>query len=134
MQKIIRDPNCNDKKLRRSAISKGDNQGQKDGQKYDYFGRINKKFQTSNYNYDSNKNSENKTNLEEEKGNTEMCLGSESEADLIKKLFGIEDFDSSKNKDHSSSSKSCASIRTRRKYRQYMNRPGGFNRPLSPSK
>ncbi|KAK6590221.1 hypothetical protein RS030_172675 [Cryptosporidium xiaoi] len=133
MQKRIRDPYLDDKKLKRSSLPK-DTHPRNDNKKYDDFGRLNKKLYTSNYNCNTVENLENKKNFKEKKSDTEIHLSDESEADQIKKLFGIEDFDSSKNKDHSSSSRSYANIRSRRKYRQYMNRPGGFNRPLSPSK
>ncbi|OII73716.1 uncharacterized protein cubi_03514 [Cryptosporidium ubiquitum] len=59
-------------------------------------------------------------------------ISSLSESEIIKEMFGIEKFETSKNKNHSKSSLSCSNIKSRRKYRQYMNRPGGFNRPLSP--
>lgn len=51
---------------------------------------------------------------------------------LLQKLMGFEDFSSSKNKDHTSSSVYGVNKKTKRKFRQYMNRKGGFNRPLSP--
>ena len=52
------------------------------------------------------------------------------------KLLGssISSFDSSKGKPGDDASKmSGARIKSRRQYRQYMNRRGGFNRPLSKS-
>lgn len=47
-------------------------------------------------------------------------------------LFGFDSFRSSKGQEHTESDASLANKRTKRKYRQYMNRVGGFNRPLSP--
>lgn len=46
--------------------------------------------------------------------------------------MGFGAFDSSKGKDHTASDLSGVNKKTKRKYRQYMNRKGGFNRPLSP--
>ncbi|KAH0480226.1 MAG: hypothetical protein KVP17_000904 [Porospora cf. gigantea B] len=47
-------------------------------------------------------------------------------------VMGFEDFDTTKNKDHSASDLSGVNRKSKRKYRQFMNRQGGFNRPLSP--
>lgn len=55
-----------------------------------------------------------------------------TEEQLMSKLMGVTDFDSTKGKDHSTSDLSGANKKTKRRYRQYMNRRGGFNRPLSP--
>lgn len=51
--------------------------------------------------------------------------------DMIQ-LMGFSGFDTSKGKAHSDGSVKAhaASIQVKRKYRQYMNRRGGFNRPL----
>ena len=51
--------------------------------------------------------------------------------DMIQ-LMGFSGFDSSKGKTHSDGAVKAhgASIQVKRKYRQYMNRRGGFNRPL----
>lgn len=55
-----------------------------------------------------------------------------TEEQLMQKLMGIEGFASSKGRDHTASSMSGVNKKTKRKFRQYMNRKGGFNRPLSP--
>lgn len=55
-----------------------------------------------------------------------------AEEDEIMKAMGFSSFNSSKNKDHTSSA--CEGVRkntaVRRQYRQYMNRRGNFNRNL----
>lgn len=53
------------------------------------------------------------------------------EAKLMEQMFGCSTFGSSKNKPHTDTAGAVAK-KTSRKYRQYMNRKGGFNRPLSP--
>ena len=58
--------------------------------------------------------------------------GDLTEEQLMQKLMGFGNFDTSKGKDHSKSDLGGVNKRTKRKYRQYMNRKGGFNRPLSP--
>eukprot|EP01069_Polyplicarium_translucidae_P010429 Polyplicarium_translucidae@DN3379_c1_g1_i1.p4 len=59
-------------------------------------------------------------------------LSNLTEEQLMAKLMGISTFDTSKDKNHSSTAVSGVKCKTKRKYRQYMNRRGGFNRPLSP--
>ncbi|SBT32811.1 conserved protein, unknown function [Plasmodium ovale wallikeri] len=56
-----------------------------------------------------------------------------SEGELLKKMMGITEFATSENKCHNQTDMSGINRRTKRKYRQYMNRRGGFNRPLSPA-
>ncbi|KAF8819215.1 hypothetical protein IE077_000155 [Cardiosporidium cionae] len=56
-----------------------------------------------------------------------------TEEQLLRKLLGFAEFDSSKGKYHGSSDLSGVNRKTKRRYRQYMNRKGGFNRPLSPT-
>ncbi|KAH8583578.1 apicomplexan conserved motif [Cryptosporidium sp. chipmunk genotype I] len=112
-----------------------------DDSKYDVFGRVSKhifKFQKMNEIRDSVVNGNEKKDLEHED-----IIDSEkyelkntsplSESEVIKEMFGIDRFETSKNKNHSTSSLSYFNIKSKRKYRQYMNRPGGFNRPLSPT-
>ncbi|KAL5367024.1 hypothetical protein CPHLJ_8g2880 [Cryptosporidium parvum] len=109
--------------------------------KYDDFGRLSKrafKFQRKCETKDSIINKHEKRDLEHENIiSSEKCEVESnsplSESEVIKEMFGIERFETSKNKNHSTSSLSCFSIKSKRKYRQYMNRPGGFNRPLSPT-
>lgn len=56
------------------------------------------------------------------------------EEEQMRKLLGIEGFGSTKGQkvesNHNSSAAGAASKNKARKYRQYMNRKGGFNRPL----
>ncbi|KAF8821709.1 hypothetical protein IE077_004290 [Cardiosporidium cionae] len=56
-----------------------------------------------------------------------------TEEQLLRKLLGFSEFDSSKGKEHGNSDLSGVNRKTKRRYRQYMNRKGGFNRPLSPT-
>ncbi|ANQ06752.1 Uncharacterized protein PCOAH_00011250 [Plasmodium coatneyi] len=56
-----------------------------------------------------------------------------SEGELLKKVMGISEFSTTDNKCHNETDLSGINRRTKRKYRQYMNRRGGFNRPLSPA-
>lgn len=53
------------------------------------------------------------------------------EEEAMMKLMGFGSFDSTKNKHVAGScNMSGASVKKAHKYRQYMNRKGGFNRPL----
>lgn len=52
-----------------------------------------------------------------------------SEEDLMKQM-GFAGFDTTKNKKVPGNVDGNAKVNKRRKYRQYMNRKGGFNRPL----
>lgn len=63
----------------------------------------------------------------------EEDLGELSETELMKKIIGITQFDTTENKCHKDTDVFGVNKRTKRKYRQYMNRRGGFNRPLSPT-
>ncbi|CAA9986907.1 conserved protein, unknown function [Plasmodium knowlesi strain H] len=56
-----------------------------------------------------------------------------SEGELLKRVMGISEFSTTDNKCHNETDLSGVNRRTKRKYRQYMNRRGGFNRPLSPA-
>jgi U4/U6.U5 tri-snRNP-associated protein 3 len=60
-----------------------------------------------------------------------------SEEDQMKLLLGFGDFDSTKGKlvDENLKGPAVGAARheTKREYRQYMNRRGGFNRPLDKS-
>jgi len=53
----------------------------------------------------------------------------EEEIDMMK-LMGFSGFDTTKNKHVPGTDASAVNIVQKRKYRQYMNRRGGFNRPL----
>ena len=53
----------------------------------------------------------------------------EEEIDMMK-LMGFGGFDTTKGKHVSGNDIYAANITHKRKYRQYMNRRGGFNRPL----
>ncbi|KAJ1509169.1 hypothetical protein HMI56_006930 [Coelomomyces lativittatus] len=56
----------------------------------------------------------------------------DDEEEKLKIVMGIQGFSTTKNKKHSNIS--AVNIHKPREYRQYMNRKGGFNRPLSPKK
>ncbi|KAG1138037.1 hypothetical protein G6F38_010856 [Rhizopus arrhizus] len=72
----------------------------------------------------------------EEEGHEEMEEvegeedGEEDEETKMMKLMGFGGFDTTKNKKVPGADVSGAKIRKAIKYRQYMNRRGGFNRPL----
>lgn len=53
----------------------------------------------------------------------------QDEADMMK-IMGFGNFDSSKGKKVKGNDIYVANIPKKRRYRQYMNRRGGFNRPL----
>eukprot|EP00920_Eleutheroschizon_duboscqi_P004097 GHVT01009513.1.p1 GENE.GHVT01009513.1~~GHVT01009513.1.p1 ORF type:complete len:215 (-),score=37.00 GHVT01009513.1:774-1418(-) len=55
-----------------------------------------------------------------------------SEGEMLTRMMGFGNFDTSKGKPHAAAECSGVNVKTKRKYRQYMNRKGGFNRPLSP--
>lgn len=103
--------------------------------KYDGFGRVSKSHTIHPQKKKNEKIDKNGPEIEQKIG-SEKCnskdISSISESELIKEMFGIEKFETSKNKSHSASSLSGFNAKSRRKYRQYMNRSGGFNRPLSP--
>ncbi|KAK1444960.1 hypothetical protein BgAZ_108660 [Babesia gibsoni] len=52
---------------------------------------------------------------------------------LLMKSMGFGEFATTKNKEHLDSDVYAVAKRSKRQYRQYMNRRGGFNRPLSPT-
>ncbi|KOS12736.1 hypothetical protein Malapachy_1368 [Malassezia pachydermatis] len=54
----------------------------------------------------------------------------EPDADQIAAMMGFENFGSSKGKQVEDNAEGYASIRKEHSWRQYMNRKGGFNRPL----
>lgn len=54
----------------------------------------------------------------------------DEELELMKKVMGFNHFDTTKGKRVEGCDVSAVNIRTKKKYRQYMNRRGGFNRPL----
>eukprot|EP01054_Gregarina_sp_Poly1_P005522 Gregarina_sp_Poly_1__5521@NODE_2914_length_1557_cov_106_669799_g1824_i1_p2_GENE_NODE_2914_length_1557_cov_106_669799_g1824_i1NODE_2914_length_1557_cov_106_669799_g1824_i1_p2_ORF_typecomplete_len145_score44_32SNRNP27/PF08648_12/1_1e04SNRNP27/PF08648_12/2_9e25_NODE_2914_length_1557_cov_106_669799_g1824_i110361470 len=56
----------------------------------------------------------------------------DEETALMQEVMGFGSFESSKNKPHEVVIDGGVAKKTKRKYRQYMNRKGGFNRPLSP--
>merc|ERR1712151_913387 len=68
---------------------------------------------------------------EDEEEMKEFLLSTDMPEDqMLVKMMGFSAFDSTKNKDHSGSDLSDVKRATKRQYRQYMNRRGGFNRPL----
>ncbi|XP_031555493.1 U4/U6.U5 small nuclear ribonucleoprotein 27 kDa protein-like [Actinia tenebrosa] len=61
----------------------------------------------------------------------EMSLDpSKEDEDDMMKVMGFSNFDSTKGKYVEGCNQSATSLKKARKYRQYMNRKGGFNRPL----
>mmetsp|Transcript_104847 Transcript_104847/g.272826 ORF Transcript_104847/g.272826 Transcript_104847/m.272826 type:complete len:158 (+) Transcript_104847:76-549(+) len=68
---------------------------------------------------------------EDEEEMKEFLLSTDMPEDqMLVKMMGFSAFDSSKGRDHSTSDLSDVKRATKRQYRQYMNRRGGFNRPL----
>eukprot|EP00441_Pelagodinium_beii_P047663 CAMPEP_0197623210 /NCGR_PEP_ID=MMETSP1338-20131121/3267_1 /TAXON_ID=43686 ORGANISM="Pelagodinium beii, Strain RCC1491" /NCGR_SAMPLE_ID=MMETSP1338 /ASSEMBLY_ACC=CAM_ASM_000754 /LENGTH=142 /DNA_ID=CAMNT_0043193109 /DNA_START=53 /DNA_END=481 /DNA_ORIENTATION=+ len=74
---------------------------------------------------DASKSSDDEEEMKEFLLSTDM-----PEDQMLSKMMGFSAFDSSKGKDHGSSDLSDVKRATKRQYRQYMNRRGGFNRPL----
>lgn len=54
---------------------------------------------------------------------------SDQEVEMMK-IMGFSDFDTTKNKKVKGNNTGAVHTVVKRKYRQYMNRKGGFNRPL----
>ncbi|EDO07841.1 hypothetical protein BBOV_III002760 [Babesia bovis T2Bo] len=52
---------------------------------------------------------------------------------MMRRAMGFTEFSTTKNKQHLDTDVSGVAKRSKRQYRQYMNRRGGFNRPLSPT-
>lgn len=68
---------------------------------------------------------------EDEEEMKEFLLSTDMPEDqMLVKMMGFSAFDSTQGKDHSASDLSDVKRATKRQYRQYMNRRGGFNRPL----
>merc|ERR1712194_79389 len=68
---------------------------------------------------------------EDEEEMKEFLLSTDMPEDqMLVKMMGFSAFDSTKGKDHSGADLSDVKRATKRQYRQYMNRRGGFNRPL----
>jgi U4/U6.U5 tri-snRNP-associated protein 3 len=57
-------------------------------------------------------------------------IDTKNEDAAMQQMLGFSNFDTSKGKDHATSDEWMIKRRSKRKYRQYMNRRGGFNRPL----
>mmetsp|Transcript_12643 Transcript_12643/g.23815 ORF Transcript_12643/g.23815 Transcript_12643/m.23815 type:complete len:143 (-) Transcript_12643:153-581(-) len=74
--------------------------------------------------------SESKSSDDEEEMKEFLLSTDMPEDQMLSKMMGFSAFDSSKGKDHSTSDLSDVKRATKRQYRQYMNRRGGFNRPL----
>ncbi|KRZ56036.1 U4/U6.U5 small nuclear ribonucleoprotein 27 kDa protein [Trichinella nativa] len=62
---------------------------------------------------------------------TNLEVGSDDQA-AMKEILGFSSFDTTKGKKVENNCTGDAHIHKKRKYRQYMNRRGGFNRPLDP--
>merc|ERR1712194_870035 len=79
----------------------------------------------------SDSSSDGKSSDDEEEEMKEFLLSTDMPEDqMLVKMMGFSAFDSTKGKDHSGSDLSDVKRATKRQYRQYMNRRGGFNRPL----
>lgn len=76
-------------------------------------------------------NDEEKMSISSEDGGGESS-SEDAETKMMREMMGISSFDTTKNRAHTDEDISGVRRRTKRKYRQYMNRKGGFNRPLSP--
>eukprot|EP00434_Breviolum_minutum_P005396 symbB.v1.2.004758.t1/scaffold242.1/size254583/5 len=74
--------------------------------------------------------SESKSSDDEEEMKEFLLSTDMPEDQMLSKMMGFSAFDSSKGRDHSTSDLSDVKRATKRQYRQYMNRRGGFNRPL----
>ncbi|ORX72253.1 DUF1777-domain-containing protein [Linderina pennispora] len=57
-------------------------------------------------------------------------LSGMTEEEQMMALMGFGGFDSTKGKSVAGNSDGAANVKKQRKFRQYMNRKGGFNRPL----
>jgi len=57
-------------------------------------------------------------------------IDTKNEDAMMQQMLGFSNFDTSKGKDHATTDEWMIKRRSKRKYRQYMNRRGGFNRPL----
>ena len=62
--------------------------------------------------------------------NVEDFEGKSSKEIEMMKIMGFANFDTSKNKKVKGNDSGDIHVSLKRKYRQYMNRKGGFNRPL----
>eukprot|EP00931_Biecheleriopsis_adriatica_P009672 TRINITY_DN110741_c0_g1_i1.p1 TRINITY_DN110741_c0_g1~~TRINITY_DN110741_c0_g1_i1.p1 ORF type:complete len:162 (+),score=31.27 TRINITY_DN110741_c0_g1_i1:60-488(+) len=78
----------------------------------------------------SDSDSDSKSSDDEEEMKEFLLSTDMPEDQMLSKMMGFSAFDSSKGKDHGSSDLSDVKRATKRQYRQYMNRRGGFNRPL----
>lgn len=56
--------------------------------------------------------------------------GLKEENEMLAKMMGFSSFDSTKGKQVPGNNVGAVNVSKKRKYRQYMNRKGGFNRPL----
>jgi U4/U6.U5 tri-snRNP-associated protein 3 len=64
----------------------------------------------------------------------ELLEGEDEEA-MLKRIMGFADFRTTKNTKVPGNDKNYAVHKVKKtEYRQYMNRVGGFNRPLSPTR
>ncbi|KAI9345529.1 U4/U6.U5 small nuclear ribonucleoprotein 27 kDa protein, partial [Obelidium mucronatum] len=60
--------------------------------------------------------------------------GELTEEQIMQKMLGFGGFETTKNKKVAGTDVSAVNIEKKRTYRQYMNRRGGFNRNLSPTR
>lgn len=57
-------------------------------------------------------------------------ISSKDEMEMMQKMLGFSNFDSTKGKQVPGNNVGAVHVVKKRRYRQYMNRKGGFNRPL----
>lgn len=74
--------------------------------------------------------SESSSSEDDKPGHKKNISQDMTEEQLMMTMMGFGSFDTSKAKDHSNTDLSDVKRATKRQYRQYMNRRGGFNRPL----
>lgn len=72
------------------------------------------------------------SDLDDEGGAEVVPVALDEETALLQEVMGFKSFETTKGRKHEVTIDGCVSKKTKRKYRQYMNRKGGFNRPLSP--
>ena len=65
---------------------------------------------------------------------TAMDVDSDPETAQLRKMMGFATFKTTKNTKVPGNNASAVRKEKKMEYRQYMNRVGGFNRPLSPSR
>ncbi len=83
-----------------------------------------------------NNKTQNNSNIKNANNHDQMKTIEENEDDKIKRILGFDDFATSKNKSHTHSDESGVFLgyKVKSKFRQYVNRRCGFNKPLGRDK